>query len=145
MVTLEKTEEFVAFGHELILATHKTTFEFTKEKHLTRKGDCIVAINSNRSLVDLESDFKEHLRNLDVEVTIMIEAGTEKEKIKAWGHPKLMLNHPTDMVVRKSEYICSRTLAVKADKAAKDLSRKLVETLQDPKQVVKITVSLSIG
>ena len=42
------------------------------------------------------------------------------------------------MVIRKSSYICNRTLAIKADKAAADLSRSLVEKLRKPKQNVEI-------
>ncbi|MBM4400405.1 MAG: DUF371 domain-containing protein, partial [Crenarchaeota archaeon] len=54
--------------------------------------------------------------------------------------PQLTLSHPTDMVIRKSDYVCNRTLAVHADKAAQDLSRELVEKLRNPQQKVKITL-----
>jgi hypothetical protein len=54
-----------------------------------------------------------------------------------------VLTHPTDVVVRKSDYFCSRTLAVRADKAASDLSRELVEKLKNPKQETKITLTVS--
>jgi hypothetical protein len=42
------------------------------------------------------------------------------------------------MVIRKSDYVCNRTLAVRADKAAKDFSRTLAKKLQDPSQEVVI-------
>jgi hypothetical protein len=51
-----------------------------------------------------------------------------------------LLTDPADLVVRKSDYVCGRTLAILADKAAKDLSRKLVEKLRNPIQRVKITL-----
>jgi len=54
------------------------------------------------------------------------------------------LTHPTDMIIRKSNYICSRTLAIQAGKAACDLSRKLVEKLKNPKQKVKITMNVRV-
>jgi hypothetical protein len=44
------------------------------------------------------------------------------------------------MVVRKSDYVCNRTLAVHADKAAQDLPKALVEKLKNPQQKVKITL-----
>ena len=47
-----------------------------------------------------------------------------------------------DIVVRRSSYVCGRTLAVKADKAARDLSRRLVEKLRDPNSMVKITITV---
>ena len=47
------------------------------------------------------------------------------------------------MVIRKSDYVCERTLAVGADKAANDLSRALVEKLKNPKQEVRISLTVS--
>ncbi len=48
----------------------------------------------------------------------------------AWGHPSLTFKDPSDMVVRKSSFVCDRTLAVGADKAAVDLGRELVDELR---------------
>jgi hypothetical protein len=43
-------------------------------------------------------------------------------------------------VIRKSDYISNRTLAIRSDKAAQDLSRDLVQKLKNPKQKAKITL-----
>jgi hypothetical protein len=40
--------ELTALGHKNVLATHKTTLEFTKDDYLTKKGDCILAINLDK-------------------------------------------------------------------------------------------------
>ena len=125
-------------------ATHKTTLEFTKDTHLTKKGDCIVTVAADKALADLNADFKEKLRKTDAKLTITIEADGISERVNAEGSPQLILTHPTDIVVRKSDYVCSRTLAVHADKAACDLSRDLVEKLRDPEQKVKITVVVHV-
>ena len=77
---------------------------------------------------------------LGAQITIMIEAGELKETVKAKGSPQLQFTHPTDLVVRKSSYVCGRTLAIGADKAAIDFSRELVEKLKDPNQKVKVTL-----
>jgi hypothetical protein len=113
---------------------------FTKDIHVSKKGDCIVAMAADKSVEDLSAQFKEELRKPNAKVTIIIEAGDFIEEIKAFGSPKLCLCHPTDIVIRKSEYICSRTLAICADKSSIDLPRELVEKLQDPKQKVLITL-----
>jgi len=73
-------------------------------------------------------------------LTILIEVGEIAEIVKAIGSPHLILSHPSETVVRKSSYISDRTLAVRADKAAGELSRTLVEKLRNPKQEVKITL-----
>jgi len=142
--TAELKEVIFGQGHENIQATHKTTLEFTKDMHLSRKGDCIVTVAANKALADLTADFKENLRKPHAKLTIRIEAGGIIEQVNAEGSPQLILTHPTDMVIRKSGYVCNRTLAVHADKAAQDLSRKLVEKLENPEQKVKVTLAVRV-
>ena len=142
--SLEIREVIFARGHENVLATHKTTFEITKEALLSEKGDCIIAVSADKALADLSFKFKDWLKRENAKISILIEADNVKEVVSAFGSPKLILSHPTDMVVRKSSYVCDRTLAVKADKAACDLSRKLVEKLRNPRQKVKITLTVKV-
>jgi hypothetical protein len=140
----EIREIIFGYGHENIRATHKTTLEFTKDTHLSKKGDCIVAVAADKALADLNPEFKENLRKPHAKLTILIEAGGIAEQVNAHGSPQLFLTHPTDMVIRKSDYVCSRTLAIHADKAAQDLSRELVEKLKKPQQKVKITLVVHV-
>ena len=133
-------ENIVAFGHENVQATHPSTLMFTKEKHLSNTGDCIVAIAADKALVDLNQTFKDSLRKPNAKLTIIIEADGLTGQIKAFGSPILMLNHPTDVVVRKSDYISDRTLAIQADKSSNDLDRDLIEKLKNPKQKINITL-----
>ena len=132
-----------ASGHENIEATHPTTLEITKERGLSRRGDCIIAIGTDKSLADFSEEFKERLRQPNAKLTLTIEINGITEQISAHGSPNLILMHQSDMVVRKSSYVDNRTLAVNADKAACDLSRELVEKLQNPKQKARITLRVS--
>ena len=142
MPPTEATEVILARGHENILATHKTTFEITKESSLSKRGNCVLAVAADKAMDDLSPEFKEKLRKDGAKVTVSIEAGEISETINAYGNPHLVLTHPTDIVIRKSSYICDRTLAIKADKAACDLSRTLVKKLRSPGQRVKIALTL---
>jgi hypothetical protein len=136
------TEIINAFGHENVLSTHKTTFEITKEVHLSKRGDCIIAVKATKGASELPRKFKEAARKENAKMTIIIEADKVKEVIKAQGSPRLLFSHPTDLVIRKSDYVCGRTLAVKADRVACDLSRQLVEKLRKSSQEVRITLSV---
>lgn len=127
-----------AYGHENVLSTHKTTFEITKEPKLTKRGNCIIAVNANKSASELNQTFKNAIKRENTKITIIIEAGGIAEIVEAYGSPKLQLTHPTDLVIRKSNYICNRTVAINANKAAKDLQPALVKKLQNPKQKIKI-------
>ena len=141
---MEITEIIFASGHTNIQATHRATFEITKETHSSKKGDCIIAVAADKGLADLSTKFKENLRKDNVKLIILIEVGGLSDQVHAYGSSQLILEHPTDIVVRKSNYICERTLAIRADKAACDLSRKLVEKLKNPEQKVKITLTLRV-
>ena len=130
------------YGHKNIQSSHRATLEFTKDRHLSRKGDCIAAVGIDKALADLSSEFKEKMRKAETKLIVSVEAGGVLEQLTAHGSEKLILTHPRDIVIRKSDYISERTLAVHADKAAKDLSRKLVEKLQNPIETVKITLTV---
>jgi hypothetical protein len=144
VVQMEVTEVVLASGHKNILAMHRTTLETTKENQLSKQGKCIIAVAANKALTDLSPKFKESLREENAKITILVEVGDLMEVVNAFGSSRLILTHPTDMVIRKSSYICARTLAINADKAACNLSRNLVEKLKNPKQEVKISLTVKV-
>ncbi len=92
--------------------------------------------------MDLHPTFKEAAKREGVQIKIRMEIGELKEVVKANGSPQLSFLHPTDLVVRKSDYVCPRTTAIKANKAAIDISREIIEKLRDPHQRVKITLTV---
>jgi hypothetical protein len=139
----EAVEVIWAKGHGNIQALHPTTLMFTTEQNLSATGDCIVAVAADKAAADLSPQFKAALKQPNTQLTITIEADDLKEQISAHGSPELTLTHATDLVVRKSSFRCSRTLAIQADKASKDLPRSFVEKLQDPNQTVKITLQIT--
>jgi len=142
--SVELKEVILARGHENISATHKSTIEITKETHMSESGDCIIAVSANKALGDLSSEFKKNLLKNQAGITISIEAGGVTETLSANGSSRLILTHPTDIVVRKSNYVCNRTLAIHASKSACELSRDLVKRLKSSKQDVRITLTLEI-
>jgi len=141
-MAVKNTEVIIARGHENVQSTHKTTLEITKETTLTKRGDCVIAVGAAKASADLNPRFKEAAKKKSARTTITIEAGEVKEVVRARGSPLLSFTHPTDLVVRRSGYVCGRTVAVRADKAASDLSRKLVEKMRDSRQKIKITLTV---
>ena len=126
----------VAYGHPNIKATHKTTFEVTKDTYLTPKGDCIIGIKADKALSDLSDKLKNALKRRDAIVKLKLKVDDIEDEVTAYGNPRLILSSEKDAVVRKSDYICERTLAIKADKAAVDIDRKLVEKLRRGKKLI---------
>ena len=127
-------------GHENIRSNHKTTIEITKESHLTPRGDCIVGVNATSSCADLPQELKDKLKNSDAKVTFSIRVKDHEFIVDGKGHPDLTLTHSEDIVIRKSDFVCPRTLAVKCDKASDLLPRDLVLLLQNPETKGTFTI-----
>lgn len=125
-----------AQGHRNILATNRKTFEITKEPRLTERGDCIVAVAADKSGSNFNEEFKRTLQDERAKLKITFRVGNEEEVIQAWGNPYLTLNHPTDLVIRKSNFVCSRTLGIKADKAARDFSERMLKELKRSQKIL---------
>lgn len=120
-------------GHENIRSSHQKTIEITKETHLTPQGDCIVGVNASSSCSDLPLEMKNKLKDSNAKVIFSIQVGEHEFVVEGRGHPGLTLTHSEDIVIRKSDFVCPRTLAVKCDKASDLLPREMVSLLQDPK------------
>ena len=124
-------------GHENVKATHKSTLEFTKEDHLTPRGDCILCIEADKGINDLSEEFKTALK-AGKKLLIRIRAGNLVDEVLAEGSPSLILDHDYSMVIRKSTYVDGRTLAVRANKAARDIDRRVVELLKNPETIAEV-------
>jgi uncharacterized protein len=137
-----ETEVILGYGHENVQATHHGTVEFTKDRHLSRNGDCILVIYVDRGLAELSANFKNALQKPNAKLKVQIQVDDLTETIHAQGSSNLTLSDPQEIVIRKSEFASPRTLGVCADKAAKDLNRKLVEKLKNSNQQAKITLQV---
>jgi hypothetical protein len=144
VITMKLYETIEAWGHPNVSARNLTTFEVTKETYLTRKGDCILAINASKAVSDLHEAFKQLVRREDAKITVIVEVGTQKEITQGRGDPRLTLSHPTDLVIRKSNFISDRTLLIGADKAAINFSRNFIKELRSSTQKVLITLIVEV-
>lgn len=118
-------------GHANVRATHKTTFEITKDLELSLRGDCIIGVGADKALSDLNWSLKEVVKSKDSLIIMLIVDELEGyDVVLGSGDPRLELSDERRLIVRKSSYIDSSTLAVRATKSAADLSRKLIDSLK---------------
>ena len=139
-IVVRLKERIIARGHPNITALHYNTFQLTKEKSITRRADCVIGVEADKSISDLPEEIKKEI-GAGKALTVILrlpDYGIEEE-VHAVGAPS-DFSHPTDIVIRKSNYVCSRTLAIKADKAAKDLSREMVELLKLPDTLLVLEI-----
>tara|TARA_B100001013_G_scaffold327008_1_gene239887 strand:+ start:379 stop:795 length:417 start_codon:yes stop_codon:yes gene_type:complete len=129
-------------GHKNILSLHKKTIEITKDSKLTINGDCIVGTNSGLACIDLPEKFKKSIQNPDTTIVFTIVTDEHSFSIHGKGSEKLTLKHPNDIVLRKSAFTCSRTIAIKCDKASDDIPRIMIKKLQNPKTNGKLVIEI---
>ncbi len=137
---MEAEDSFMAWGHPNITSTHRTTIMVTKDEYLSKRGDCIVAVRAEKGLDDLPPALKEIIRNEEAEIIFTMETGDQILVVRGRGHPGLTLTSPSEMVIRKSSFICDRTLMIKADIASSDIPPEFVRLLEGHNSEVQVTI-----
>ncbi len=129
-------------GHKNVTSLHKSTFEVTKDVEIGPTADCIIGTDMDKSMLNFPQEFKDKISDPNTRITVILDTENGHDEITGWGHEDLTLTHPTDIVCRTSDYTCSRTLMIRADKAAKDLDENLIDDLKNEK-VMEVTIKLS--
>ncbi|MHA2007430.1 MAG: DUF371 domain-containing protein [Promethearchaeota archaeon] len=130
-------EKINAWGHENILCTHNTTIEITKDNKITKRGDCIVAVNATKSCYDLTPDLKNLIQNgKKLKITLKVE--DTQDFFYGFGNKKLSLLDRKNIVFRKSDFICDRTALINCSKSSNELNRELIDLLKHPKNELSI-------
>ena len=132
-------EEILAYGHPNITAKHRSTMQLTKETDISVRADCIIGVRANKSVYDMSDPLKTHLLE-GGEVEISLTVNGLSFSLRARGDSRLVFSNKLDSVIRRSNYIDDRTLAVEATAAAKDIPRDLVKELRDPRTILIVEI-----
>jgi hypothetical protein len=116
-------------GHPNVRATNRMTLEVTREDFLTLRGDCILGVRADSACKDLTDDTRAFICRDSSRLRFVIDVEGKSFDFDACGSSSLTLTHPLSMVIRRSTYCCSRTLAVKSTAAACDVPRPMVAML----------------
>ena len=131
-----------AKGHENVLGTHKTTLEVTREDFLTKRGNCIIGINANKSVLDFKPKLKEAIKS-GKKIKVVIRSGKFEDHFFGFGNPKLKLSNPVSMVFRKSEFVSDRTALIKCTKSSLEINRNLIKNLKSLHNEVELSFYLA--
>ncbi len=132
-----RSVRFRAAGHENIVGKHETTLEITRESDLTKRGTCVIGVRASQALRDLDDEIKDLARKRETRICLKMTIHGQVEEVEGRGDPGLTYTDKTSMVVRKSAYLCGRTVFVNADKAASDLDRDFVQKLRDSSAILE--------
>lgn len=134
--------EIEFFGHENIRSNHTRTIEITKESELTLRGDCIVGVRAKYSCSDLPKELKKKIQDPKSVIEMSFRVGDQEFTVTGRGNNALLLTHKEDIVIRKSDFVCPRTLAVNCDKASDLIPRNMIKLLQNPNTKGIFTISV---
>jgi hypothetical protein len=135
-------DEATFYGHPNVRSLHGKTVEITKDESLTLRGDCIIGVRASKACADLDEALRRRLRSNDSVVKIEIMVGSESFVINGRGDERFTLQNPHDIVIRKTNFVCPRTMSVRCDKASSDMPHTMIKMLQDKdaKGIFRITV-----
>ena len=135
-------DDVTFYGHPNVRSLHAKTIEITKDEHLTPRGDCIIGVRANKACADLDEALKHRLKSNSAVVRIEIMVANESFLITGMGDHRLSMLNPHDIVIRRTNFACPRTMSVLCNKASSEVPRKMVERLhdRDTKGLFRITV-----
>ena len=142
---MEAQEIIQCRGHPLVSGTHPTTFEVTAESHLTINGNCIIGIAADKGCAGLSSEFKNVLAHDDARLLTRLRCGEIEVEIHSQGSSQFTLTHPTDMVWRRSMFVCGRTIGIRSDQVAATLPDELIKNLIAEKNMVVTLIATRPG
>lgn len=145
MINMEAQESVYCRGHPLVLGNHPTTFEVTREDHLTKNGNCIIGIAADKGCNGLSPEFKRVLSHDDAILITRLSCDGVVIEVKSQGSFKFTLDHPTDIVWRRSSFVCRRTIGIMSDHVAATLPKKLIENLAEGKEMLVILTAMRPG
>ena len=128
-------------GHKNVTSLHKSTFEITKDAEIGPTADCIIGVDMDKSMLNFPQDFKDKIADPNTKISVELKTENGYDEITGYGHENLTLTHPTDIVCRTSDFTCSRTLMINADKAACDLDLNIIEDLKNEK-IMEVTIKV---
>ncbi|MGH9952493.1 MAG: DUF371 domain-containing protein, partial [Nitrososphaeraceae archaeon] len=127
-----KEERVIFIGHRNIRCLHNNTIEITKAVSLSTRGDCIAGVSASKACNDFDKEFKARFSESGRRVNLEIKVDEQIFRMHGLTDQRLTLSHDHDIVIRRSNYVCPRTLCVLCNKASFDIPRELVLKLQNP-------------
>ena len=117
-----------------MLGNHPNTLEITKDSEISRRADCIIGVEANKACADLHSLLVAHIKSRG-RLKFVIKVKQHSFVFYGSGDSDLPLTDPREMVLRKSDFVSPRTIALRCDAAAIDLPREMIKLLQDPNTI----------
>ncbi|HUU76624.1 MAG TPA: DUF371 domain-containing protein [Methanoregulaceae archaeon] len=134
-----KLEEVIrCHGHPNIRGEHRSTFQITTEAHLSPRGDCVIGIGADKGASDLGEEFRRLIADEGTTLVTLLRCRDISVRVVSSGSAAFTLDHPTDLVWRRSTFSCGRTIGICSDHTARTLPRSLMHYLKEGGEMVVV-------
>ncbi len=129
-------EEIEAVGHKNLDLTSEESISLTKSEEIKSST---IGIKANKAAKDLREDFKNAAKQ-GRRIEIKIEVDGLTETLFAFGSPALLFESSDVLEIRKDDEINKATVAILANKSAKNLGEEVKKALKEGKKVKVILI-----
>lgn len=102
----------------------------------------MVGVNASKACSDLSDAFKRRLKEENSLVKMSLIVGEHVYSFTAYGSSSLILTDRHDVVIRKSKFVCPRTIAIRCSKASSNIPKNIVQLLKEPKMKGMLRISV---
>lgn len=113
---------FRCYGHRNVRAKHVKTIEFTRDREIGVRADCVVGVGADFELAEL--------KKFRGKILITVECGGMVDEFHAIVNPNF--SDEREVVLRKSRYSSARTFGVMLNKGSDGLKRDIAELMREP-------------
>lgn len=135
-------DEIIYYGHPNVLGLHPRAIEITKDSYLTKRGDCIIGINSNKACSDIDPKLKKIIQDDQVKIKFEFIVEDSSFEVFGRGNRNLTLENKNDIVIRTTNFVCPRTLSVRCDRGSNNIPREIISCLQKKNTKGILTISV---
>lgn len=94
--------------------------------------------------MDFSAEFRNLCKSEAAEIHVILEAAAITEIIEGKGSSRLTFRHPSESVGRKSSFTSDRTIMIRADRAARDLNKELIDALTSSETRLKVRIFVEL-
>jgi hypothetical protein len=146
MASTKQTQfTLTAQGHANIQGTHSSTFEVTMDSQISTRGDCIIGVNASHGARNINTLIGDAIRRPHTRILTILSDGKITDQVHGYGSPQCSLTSPSSLVWRTSDFVNERTLSIRCNKAAHDLNRQLIKSLQNPNTTLQVALVVLAG
>ena len=121
---------FKCFGHPNIKAKHPKTIEFTKDRDIGIKADCIIGVNSDFN--------KQELKKFAGKILLTVECDGIVDEFHAIVNPDF--DDDREVVLRKGKFLSQRTFGVMLNKGANGLKREIAKKMRESEKEMRVMI-----